>query len=55
MEKVVVGDMEEDGIADPYKLTFVLKGMDERSIPDARDRYMIFIKQFSRLKIEVTR
>lgn len=30
----------EDGTVDPYKLTFVLKGMDERSIPDARDRYM---------------
>ena len=24
--------------ADPYKLTFVLKGMDDRSIPYARDR-----------------
>lgn len=30
----------EDGTVAPYKLTFVLKGMDERSIPDARDRYM---------------
>ena len=26
--------------ADPYKLTFVLKGMDDRSIPYARERYM---------------
>ena len=40
VEKVVVGDMEEDGTADPYKLTFVLKGMDDRSIPYARDRYV---------------
>ena len=40
VEKVVVGDMEEDGTADPYKLTFVLKGMDDRSISYARDRYM---------------
>lgn len=40
VEKVVVGDMEEDGTADPYKLTFVLKGMDDISIPYARDRYM---------------
>lgn len=40
VEKVVVGDMKEDGTADPYKLTFVLKGMDDRSIPYARDRYM---------------
>ena len=40
VEKVVVGDMEENGTADPYKLTFVLKSMDDRSIPYARDRYM---------------
>lgn len=31
---------KDDSTVDPYKLTFVLKGMDERSIPDARDRYM---------------
>ena len=40
VEKVIVGEQAEDGTFDPYKLTFVLKGMDERSIPDARDRYM---------------
>ena len=40
IEKVIVGEQAEDGTVDPYKLTFVLKGMDERSIPDARDRYM---------------
>ena len=40
VEKVIVGEQAEDGTVDPYKLTFVLKGMDERSIPDARDRYM---------------
>ena len=40
VEKVIVGEQAEDGIVDPYKLTFVLKGMDETSIPDARDRYM---------------
>ena len=42
VEKVIVGEQAEDGTVDPYKLTFVLKGMDERSIPDARDRYMNF-------------
>ena len=40
VEKVIVGEQAEDGTVDPYKLTFVLKGIDERSIPDARDRYM---------------
>lgn len=40
VEKVIVGEQAEDSTVDPYKLTFVLKGMDERSIPDARDRYM---------------
>lgn len=40
VEKVIVGEQADDGTIDPYKLTFVLKGMDERSIPDARDRYM---------------
>lgn len=39
VEKVIVGEQAEDGTVDPYKLTFVLS-MDERSIPDARDRYM---------------
>ena len=40
VEKVIVGEQADDGAVDPYKLTFVLKGLDERSIPDARDRYM---------------
>ena len=40
VEKIIVGETYEDGTVDPYKLTFVLKGMDDRSIPYARDRYM---------------
>ena len=39
VEKVIVGDMNTDGTADPYKLTFVLKGMDDRIVPDAKNRY----------------
>ena len=39
VEKVIVGDMDEDGTVDPYKLTFVLKGMDDRIIPDAKNWY----------------
>lgn len=39
VEKVIVGDMNEDGTVDPYKLTFVRKGMDDRIVPDAKRRY----------------
>lgn len=39
VEKVIVGDTDEDGTVDPYKLTFVLKGMDDRIIPDAKNWY----------------
>lgn len=39
VEKIIVGNMNEDGTVDPYKLTFVLKGMDDRIIPDAKKRY----------------
>lgn len=39
VEKVIVGENAEDGTIDPYKLTFVLKGMDDCSVPDARVRY----------------
>lgn len=39
VEKVIVGEIAEDGTIDPYKLTFVLKGMDERAVPDAKLRY----------------
>ena len=38
VEKVIVGEIAEDGSTDPYKLTFVLKGMDDCSVPDARNR-----------------
>ena len=34
VENVIVGDTKEDGSADPYKLTFVLRGIDNRTIPD---------------------
>jgi site-specific DNA recombinase len=45
VEKVIVGEIAEDGSTDPYKLTFVLKGMDDCSVPDARDRYNNLHKQ----------
>ena len=39
VEKVIVGDISEDGTVDPYKLTFVLKGMEDRVVSDAKNRY----------------
>lgn len=45
VEKVIVGEIAEDGTIDPYKLTFVLKGMDDCSVPDARGRYKNLHKQ----------
>lgn len=40
VEKIVVGETKEDGSVDPYKLTFVLKGIDNRVILDAKNRYI---------------
>jgi len=39
VEKVIVGEVNEDGTVDSYKLTFVLKGNGNEIIPDAKDRY----------------
>jgi len=40
VEKVIVGEVKEDGSTDPYKLTFVLKGMGNKTVPNARDLYL---------------
>jgi len=40
VEKIIVGETKEDGTVDPYKLTFVLKGIDNRVIPSVKDRYI---------------
>ncbi|WP_310605276.1 hypothetical protein [Anaerosporobacter sp.] len=40
VEKIIVGEKNADGSVDPYKLTFVLKGIDNRVIPDAKNRYL---------------
>ena len=37
VDKVIVGEVKEDGSTDPYKLTFVLKGMGNKTVPNARD------------------
>ena len=40
VEKVIVGETNADGSPDPYKLTFVLRGIDDRAVPDAKKRYL---------------
>lgn len=45
VEKVVVGEMNEDGLIDPYKLTFVLKGNGYKTIPGAKERYISLCKK----------
>ena len=40
VEKVIVGETNSDGSSDPYKLTFVLRGIDNRTVPGAKNRYL---------------
>ena len=37
VEKVIVGETNEDGTVDPYKLTFVMKGNGNSVVPKAKD------------------
>ncbi|MBQ6812474.1 MAG: recombinase family protein [Agathobacter sp.] len=39
IEKVLVGGFNEDGTADPYKLTFVLKGNQSGVVPNAKEHF----------------
>lgn len=47
VEKVIVGETNVDGSYDPYKLTFVLRGIDNRTVPDAKTRYLNLCKKTS--------
>jgi hypothetical protein len=38
VKKIIIGGMK-DGISDPYKITFVLKGVSNYEVPDAKKRY----------------
>nr|WP_310603732.1 recombinase family protein [Anaerosporobacter sp.] len=40
VEKIIIGEINPDGSFDSYKITFVLKGIENRSIPDVKSRYM---------------
>ena len=44
VEKVIVGGIGQDGVVDPYRVTFVLKGMDDQVIEEARTKYKKHIK-----------
>lgn len=39
VQKVIIGSVEEDGTMDPYRLTFILKGMEDFTIKNAVNRY----------------
>ena len=39
IDRVLVGGYDEEGNLDPYKLTFVLKGNQSKTIPNAKDNY----------------
>jgi len=45
VKKVLIGEINEDGISDPYKITFVLKGLADYSVSDAKKRYKNLRKQ----------
>lgn len=47
VEKVIVGEINADGSPDPYKLTFVLRRIDNRTVPDAKTRYLNLRKKTS--------
>lgn len=47
VEKVIVGETNADGSHDPYKLTFVLRGIDNRTVPGAKTRYLNLRKKTS--------
>jgi hypothetical protein len=47
VEKVIVGETNADGSHDPYKLTFVLRGIDNRAVPDVKTRYLNLRKKTS--------
>ena len=39
VEKVIVGEVNEDGSIDSYKITFVMKGNGNSIIPNTKERF----------------
>ncbi|MBQ8299515.1 MAG: recombinase family protein [Clostridia bacterium] len=48
IEKVLVGGFDEEGNPDPYKLTFVLKGNQSGTIPNAKEHYKAMQKELKK-------
>lgn len=47
-EQVLVGDFDEEGNPDPYKLTFVLKGNQSGTVPNAKEHYKAAQKELKK-------
>ena len=39
VDRIIIGEKDAAGNIDAYKITFVLKGVESRAIPDTRRRY----------------
>lgn len=48
IEKVLVGGFDEKGNPDPYKLTFILKGNQTRTVPNAKEHYKAIQKELKK-------
>ena len=48
IEKVLVGGFDEEGNPDPYKLTFVLKGNQSGTVPNAKEHYKAIQKELKK-------
>lgn len=45
VDKIIIGEEGDNGVVDPYKITFILKGMDNQVIAAARNRYKNLVKK----------
>jgi hypothetical protein len=48
IERVLVGGFDEEGNPDPYKLTFLLKGNQTRTVPNAKEHYKAIQKELKK-------
>ena len=48
IEKVLVGGFDEEGNPAPYKLTFVLKGNQSGTVPNAKEHYKAIQKELKK-------
>ena len=45
VDKIIIGEEGDNGVVDPYKITFILKGMENQVIAAARNRYKNLVKK----------